>query len=266
MDIAQIIIISLVQGLTEFLPVSSSAHLILIPILFGWDDQGMSFDLAAHLGTLIAVTIFFRDDLKKLIYAAPGISKRGAPFPDHRILLHMLFIASIPVVIVGFLGQDFVRNEFRGMHIIAASTIIFAIVLWVADVNGSRDREIFNISRRDALLVGLAQVVALVPGVSRSGITISLALMLGFSREAASRFSFLLAIPVILAAVSLEFMTIVVSAREIHWLFLCLTTLISAAAAYSCIAIFLSLIEKIGMLPFVLYRFLLGTVLYLLLM
>jgi undecaprenyl-diphosphatase len=261
-DIAQIIILSLVQGVTEFLPVSSSAHLILIPIITGWTDQGMSFDLAAHLGTLIAVSIFFRDDLKKLIYAAPGIRKRDASFPDHKNLLHMLLMATIPVMIVGFFGQDLVRTELRDVHIIATSTVFFAIVLWAADVYGKRERDMFSLNSRDALLIGLAQAVALVPGVSRSGITISLALMLGFSREAASRFSFLLAIPVILAAVSLEFMTIVTSAREMHWGFLCLTTAVSAAAAYLCIAIFLSLIEKIGMLPFVIYRLLLGAALF----
>jgi undecaprenyl-diphosphatase len=234
----------------------------LIPIITGWTDQGMSFDLAAHLGTLIAVSIFFRDDLKKLIYAAPGIRKRDASFPDHKNLLHMLLMATIPVMIVGFFGQDLVRTELRDVHIIATSTVFFAIVLWAADVYGKRERDMFSLNSRDALLVGLAQAVALVPGVSRSGITISLALMLGFSREAASRFSFLLAIPVILAAVSLEFMTIVTSAREMHWGFLCLTTAVSAAAAYLCIAIFLSLIEKIGMLPFVIYRLLLGAALF----
>jgi len=147
MDIAQIIVLSLVQGFTEFLPVSSSAHLILIPILTGWTDQGMSFDLAAHLGTLIAVLIFFRVDLKKLIYAAPGLHKRDEPFSAHRKLLHMLLIATMPVLIVGYFGQDFVRTEFRGTHIIATSTIVFAVILWVADAYGSRQREYLALAR-----------------------------------------------------------------------------------------------------------------------
>jgi undecaprenyl-diphosphatase len=199
MTLLQIIVLSVVQGLTEFLPVSSSAHLILGGHAFGWTDQGLVFDVATHLGTLFAVVIYFRHDL--LAMAASAVRPaRTADDRRNRSLLAAIALASVPVLIIGFLARDLVEHYLRDVRVIAWMTIVFGLLLWLADAWARRDRSLGDLRWKQAVLIGLAQVCALVPGVSRSGVTITAGRALGFTPEAAARFSFLLAIPVIAAA------------------------------------------------------------------
>jgi undecaprenyl-diphosphatase len=258
-DILQIVILALVQGLTEFLPISSSAHLILVPILTDWPDQGLAFDVAVHAGTLTAVVLYFRRELARMFvewFASFG----GRLTADARLAWAVL-IGTIPVGLAGLLFKDLIETQLRSPMVIAVATIVFGLLLWYADRTGRRSKSEYGLLLCDVLLIGLAQALALIPGTSRSGITITAGLMLGLRREAAARFSFLLSIPVIFLAGSLETVEYL-SAASIHDAQpLLIGALISAVSAYACIHYFLKLLERIGMLPFVAYRLVLGAVL-----
>ena len=259
MDMLQIVILALVQGLTEFLPISSSAHLILVPILTDWPDQGLAFDVAVHAGTLTAVVAYFRRELARMLVEWLA-SFRGGLTPDARLAWAVL-IGTIPVGLAGLLFKDVIETQFRSPMVIAAATIVFGALLWVADISGRRNRDEYALSLLDVLVIGLAQALALIPGTSRSGITITAGLMLGLKREAAARFSFLLSIPVIFLAGSLETLEYLSEASIQDATPLLTGALISAISAYACIHYFLKLLERIGMLPFVAYRLLLGVIL-----
>ena len=200
MSITQAIILALIQGVTEFLPISSSAHLILPNVLLGWPDQGLAFDVAVHVGSLAAVVIYFRSDVLKLIrgwfysltpagYCFAPASK-GDNNPDGRLAWCILF-ATIPAGIAGLLFDDFVESHLRSAAVIAFTTIVFGLALWWADAHVSQKLRLQNITIRIAVVIGLAQALALVPGTSRSGITITAAILLGMGRVDAARFSFL---------------------------------------------------------------------------
>lgn len=259
MDILQIIVLALVQGLTEFLPISSSAHLILVPILTGWDDQGLAFDVAVHVGTLSAVVIYFRKEISQMFFAWID-SLKGRHTEDSRLAWGVL-IGTIPVGLVGLLLKDYISGNLRTELVIAATTIIFGLLLWYADWSGKRNRDEHSLSIKDIIIIGCAQAIALIPGTSRSGITITAGLMLGLTAPAAARFSFLLSIPVIVLAGGVETLDYleVASVGDINDLII--GALISAVSAYTCIHYFLMLLEKVGMTPFVIYRLLLGAVL-----
>ena len=260
LDLFQIIFLSLIQGLTEFLPVSSSAHLILPFSVFGWPDQGLAFDTAVHLGSLFAVIWYFRTDVIQL---TTGFVKQiGGETSVNARLANNLLIASLPLIAVGFLLKDVVETELRSVHIIIAATLIFGIVLLVADRWGKGDVVETDLSWRDALMIGISQCFALVPGTSRSGVTMSCALFLGYSREAASRISFLLSIPAIGGASALKSWDLLNAAQPVDWLSLSLGLGISFVAAYTCIRLFLAYINKIGFLPFVIYRLVLAAALF----
>lgn len=260
MDFLQILALSVIQGVTEFLPISSSGHLILAPHVLGFADQGMSLDVAVHLGSLVAVVAYFRRDIACIIFgwvrALPPCSEHSA---DSR-LGWAVIIGVIPVVIAGALFKQIVEGEFRSAAIIAAATVGFGLLLGWADSSARRERDLSEITFRDALLIGLAQVLALIPGTSRSGITMTAGLILGMTREAASRFSFLLAIPTILGSSLLVSIDLVRAEEAADWTSLGLGVVMSAIAAYLCIHLFLKFIEKIGMWPFVFYRLALGAV------
>lgn len=260
MDIIQVIVLALVQGLTEFLPISSSAHLILVPVISDWPDQGLAFDVAVHAGTLTAVVLYFRQDLKKMFFEWLG-SLRGNHTPDSRLAWAVLF-GTIPVGLAGLIFKDVISDHLRTPLVIAATTIIFGLLLWFADRNSKLDRDEHGLKWKDVLIIGVAQAIALIPGTSRSGITITAALMLGLSRQAAARFSFLLSIPVIVLAGGVETLEYVhhASAQDINYLIM--GAVISALSAYACIYYFLKLIEKMSMMPFVVYRLILGVVLF----
>lgn len=260
MDLIQTVILALVQGLTEFLPISSSAHLILMPYLFGWPDQGLAFDVAVHVGSLAAVLLYFAGDLRNMIAGWLVHVTGGGPTPESR-LSWAVIVGTIPVVLIGLVVDQY-AEYLRDPIVIAAATAFFALVLWWADGRARAGHDEYGLSWRQVIYIGLAQALALIPGTSRSGITITAGLALGLSRRGASRFSFLLAIPVIIAAGSLKTYDLVTLQDPTPWGPMITGTLISGAAAYACIHWFLKLVERVGMMPFVIYRLVLAAVLF----
>lgn len=262
MEAVQIVLLSFVQGLTEFLPISSSGHLVLAPLLFGYALQSLAFDVAVHLGTLVAVMLYFRSEIAAMTIAFLGSLKaRRIESPDAR-LAWMIVSATIPVVLLGLPLRsllEMLRGDDRLIAlVIAGTTIGFGLLLWIADLRGRRERDEYSLNWKDALLVGFLQAIAIIPGTSRSGITITAGLILGLTRKAASRFSFLLAIPTILMAGALETLDLIQSSDPVDRTSLGLGALISFVVAYLTIHFFLEFIEKISMFPFVLYRIVLG--------
>ena len=260
MDNIQALVLALVQGITEFLPISSSAHLILVPHLLGWEDQGLAFDVAVHVGTLSAVVFYFRTELARMtIDWLRSCAGRG--MSDDARLAWLVVLATIPVVVAGLLLHALIENQLRSPLVIAATTIGFGLLLWFADRLGRHARTTTSLSVMDAILIGIAQAVALIPGTSRSGITMTAALALGLTRTDAARFSFLLSIPAILMAGAYETWKLLSDTGPVDWGALLLGMLMAAVSAWLCIHFFLRLIERIGMWPFVVYRLLLGAVL-----
>ncbi|MGH8034734.1 MAG: undecaprenyl-diphosphate phosphatase [Lysobacterales bacterium] len=257
MPVVHIIVLALVQGLTEFLPVSSSAHLIVIPLVLGWPDQGLVFDVATHLGTLLAVLVYFQRDLHRMLQAclAPVRDEDGR---QHRLLVLYLAVASVPAILAGGLLHEYVEYYLRDVRILAATTICFGLVLWWADSKGAKSRQMPDLNLRRATLIGLAQVLSLVPGVSRSGITITAGRFLGFSPDAAARFSFLLAIPIIGAAGAFGAWQVATGDAQIEWSQFFMAVSLSALAGWACIAAFLGILQRIGLRPFIYYRLALG--------
>jgi undecaprenyl-diphosphatase len=249
----QAIILAVVQGLTEFLPVSSSGHLVLAPRLLGWQDQGLAFDVAVHVGTLLGVLIYFRRDLGPLI--AGGIRCIGGERNDpwSRLALNLV-IATIPVGLVGLLLNDFIERELRSPLIVAFQLAAFGIVLWLADRFAPQRRDERSLSPLQALFIGCAQAISLVPGTSRSGITMSAGRALGLTREAAARFAFLLAIPGIGIAGVYEGYKLLSAPAPIAPREMLIGIIAAAVVGYACIAFFLRFITRIGFLPFTLYR------------
>lgn len=253
MDTLQLILLSVVQGLTEFLPVSSSAHLVLLSEFLGEEDQGIIFDVGVHFGTLMAALVYFRSDLKKMIINLGShkfLSKENN-------LTTSLIIAVIPILLSGFLLRDFVNLNLRNSEVIAYATIIFGILLYTAQLRKGKE-DLDSVNLKQALIIGLFQCLALIPGTSRSGITITAGLFLGLSATAASRFSFLLAIPTIGAIalaelIRVSFIDITGNGTELS-----IALIISFLVAYISIDMFLKLIDRIGFTPFVIYRLLLG--------
>jgi len=260
MDLLQIIILALVQGITEFLPISSSAHLILAPVVLGWEDQGLAFDVAVHVGTLVAVVVYFRRDIGNMIVA--WLRSFGGDLDADGRLAWYVLIGTIPVGISGLLITDSAATLLRSPLLIATTTVVFGLLLWLADrVNQSR-RDIDGLRLRDAVIIGCAQALALLPGTSRSGITITAGLLLNVTPTAAARFSFLLAIPVIVLAGGVQTLELLQSGDTGRFTDLAIAAVLSAISALLAIHFFLRLIERIGMLPFVIYRLLLGAVLF----
>lgn len=259
MDILQIIVLALVQGLTEFLPISSSAHLIMVPILTGWEDQGLAFDVAVHVGTLTAVVLYFRKEINSMLFAWFA-SLKGKHSEDSKLAWGVL-IGTIPVGLAGLLFKDVISEHLRTPLVIAATTLIFGFLLWYADWSGKRNRDEHTLSWKDIIVIGCAQAIALIPGTSRSGITITAGLLLGLTAPAAARFSFLLSIPVIVLAGGVETLEYLKVASLDDMNDLIIGASISAVSAYLCIHYFLMLLERVGMTPFVIYRLLLGIVL-----
>jgi undecaprenyl-diphosphatase len=258
MTLIQIIVLSLIQGLTEFLPVSSSAHLILGSKVFSWPDQGLIFDVATHLGTLLAVLVYFRKDLWAMLKPWFVADKGGAA---SRQLGLTLIVASIPAIIAGGLLHGWVEAALRDTRVIAFSTIGFGLLLWWADARFARSRLLTDMNMKSGVLIGLAQMLALVPGTSRSGITITMGRMLGFNADSAARFSFLLSIPIIAAAGAYGVLRMLLNDTTIDWFQFSLAVVLSALAGWLCIAVFLALLNRVGLVPFVLYRLALGVAL-----
>jgi undecaprenyl-diphosphatase len=268
LDTLQILVLSFVQGITEFLPISSSGHLILTPLLFGYELQSLAFDVAVHIGALGAVMLYFRHEIAAMTVAVlQSLRTRRFDQPDAR-LGWMIIIATLPVLALGLPLKSMLEvlreDPTLVALVIAGASIGFGLLLWYADRSGKRIRDEYSVGWKDALIIGLMQAVAIIPGTSRSGITITAALMLGLTRKAASRFSFLLAIPTIMMAGALETLDLAKANEAVDWLSLGLGAAISFMVAYLTIHYFLKFIERISMLPFVIYRFLLGGLILLL--
>lgn len=243
MDFLQILILALVQGVTEFLPVSSSAHLILVPILTGWEDQGLAFDVAVHVGTLTAVVLYFRREIGKMTVSWLG-SVTGRGMDADAKLAWAVLLGTIPVGLCGLLFKDLIEEHLRHPYVLASTTLLFALLLWWADAKTRGERSEYSIGWLDILFIGLAQALALIPGTSRSGATMTAALFLGLSRQAAARFSFLLSIPVIVLAGGLSTLDYLETASIDDMQPLMLGALLSGVSAYFCIHYFLKLLEK----------------------
>lgn len=260
-DWGQALLLAIIQGLTEFLPISSSAHLVLPAKLFGWQDQGLAFDVAVHVGTLAAVLFYYRQDLRLM---ADGWfrSLGGGGTNEHSRLVWFLALATVPAGLVGILAGEWLEQHTRSLPVIATTTLVFGLLLGYADrraVNQSGSRPLTTVV---ALLIGVAQALAPIPGVSRSGVTITAGLLLGMNRQDAARFSFLLSIPIISAAGLLKFMQLRQSAEPVDWLVLIVGALVAAITAYLCIAVFIRLLDRVGLMPFVYYRIVLAALLY----
>lgn len=260
MTFFEIIVLAIIQGITEFLPISSSAHLILPSAIFGWQNQGLAFDVSVHVGSLLAVMIYFREDIGRMITAWFKYGFTRQQTQDSK-LAWIVGLATIPAVVVGFLLKDWIELNARTALVIACTTILFGLLLWYADAKCRQGKDLSKMGLSDGMIIGLAQAVALIPGTSRSGITMTAALMLGYTRDSAARFSFLLSIPVIIGAGTLAVVELLESAAPVAWSELLYGAIFSFVSAYLCIFLFLSWISRIGMLPFVIYRLLLGAVL-----
>lgn len=254
------VVLALIQGLTEFLPISSSAHLILPSQLLGWSDQGLAFDVAVHVGTLAAVVLFYRRILFDLAEGAISacLARRQNAASEQ---IGFLALATVPAVVAGFLGNHWIEIHLRGIEVIAATTLIFGLLLAVADSKVAQTEQWRLGFYTMALALGIAQAMALVPGVSRSGVTITAALLLGLSYQNAAQTSFLMSIPVIAGAGLLKAFDLLEAGDSLVWGSLALAALVSGVAAYACIAVFLKVLDRIGLMPFVWYRLALGLVL-----
>jgi len=258
LDFLQVTFLAVLQGATEFLPISSSGHLILPSLLLGWSDQGLTFDVAVHVGTLFAVLIYFRLDLQVLSIALLRSLVQRQHSTDSK-LAWMLLVATIPAGLSGLIFASQVEQYGRSLALISATSIAFGLLLYVSDLRGKKQRSITDLDWKTAIIIGFSQVLALLPGTSRSGVTMTAALFCNLDRAAAARFSFLLAIPIITASGLLRGIELLGSGGEaVQWLVLLYAILISAIVAYLCIHYFLRLIERVGFLPFVLYRIFLG--------
>lgn len=260
MDWLQILVLALVQGVTEFLPVSSSAHLILVPVVTGWQDQGLAFDVALHLGSLSAVLIYFRHDILIMTQSWSRSLVTRRLDADAR-LAWAVVLGTIPVGLAGLAFEDVIEETLRSPLYMAAGLIVFGLALGWADWKHRGQRDERQLTWKDVVFIGVAQAIALLPGTSRSGITITAALFLGLSRDAAARFSFLLSIPVIAIACGLMTVDLIQAGGDTDWSAMLVGTVISGVSAYLCIHYFLGFIKRIGMQPFVVYRIALGLIL-----
>ena len=261
------IVLGVVQGLSEFLPISSSAHLILTSRLLGWPDQGLAFDVAANSGSLAAVLIFVRRELMEIVRGAwravvGGLDGRRYALSEGRFAL-VLVVATLPVAVAGWLSRDFIASGGRNPAIIAGTSILFAGLLWIADRKSEGDVFLSDIRLPVAVLIGLAQAMALVPGTSRAGVTLTAALLLGFRREAAVRFSFLLAVPVGFLVAGGELLGLASSDLTVEDVQgMALVFVVSGLAAYAAIVWLLAWIRRQSLQLFVVYRIALGLVIF----
>jgi undecaprenyl-diphosphatase len=261
MSLTQAIVLAVIQGITEFLPISSSAHLILAPRLFGWHDQGLVFDIATNTGSMLAVMVYFWRDLLQLLrdtmgrLSAPRTLFATRPAP----LGPALAIATLPILVAGALLSHWISTAARDPQLIAFDAIFFALVLFWADRTARCDRSLSDLRWRDALGIGLAQVLALMPGTSRSGVTMSAGLFAGFGRPEAARFSFLLSIPAGLAVLAWDVKELVEKGPpQAGWTAMWVGLVVSAITSYLVIGFLLAWLRRAGMTPFVVYRILLG--------
>lgn len=258
MTVFQALVLGLLQGLAEFLPISSSAHLTLAPWLFHWNDPGLAFDVALHFGTLIAVLWYFRAEWLSLLRAALRIIARRRIETDEERRVVFLILATIPGAIAGLALEEYAETAFRDPKLIAVTLIVMGVVLWAADRYARRDRQISDMTYGDAIAIGLAQMFAIIPGVSRSGSTISAGRALRLDREAAAVFSFLMSMPIIAAASILKVPQVL--AREGLSATVVVGVLASAVSGWAAIAILLRFVATRSYGLFAIYRVVLGLI------
>jgi undecaprenyl-diphosphatase len=269
------LILGLVQGLTEFLPISSSAHLRLTAAFAGWEDPGAAFTAITQIGTEAAVLIYFRKDIAKIVSTwFRSLYTKSLRAEQDAKMGWLVIVGSVPIGVLGLLFKDQIEGPFRDLRLTATTLIVMGVVLGVADRLAARDEEggrhravrerktLRELGVRDGLIFGVCQAMALVPGVSRSGATISGGLLMGFTREAAARYSFLLAIPAVLASGGLELKHI--GEGPVSWGQTIFATVIAFAVGYAVIAWFMKFITTKSFMPFVIYRILLGILLFVL--
>jgi undecaprenyl-diphosphatase len=265
-DVLKAVVLGLIQGLTEFLPISSSAHLRIYPELIGWGDPGAAFTAVIQIGTELAVLLFFRKDIWRIVSAW----SRSLVRPEYRGHLDArmgwyVIVGSVPIVVLGILLKDVIERDFRSLWLIAGTLVAFGAILGIADRVGSTDRQIREMHLTHAVLMGLAQACALVPGVSRSGATLSMGRFLGYDREAATRYAFLLAIPAVVGAGLFEIPEISSGDNDYGWGPTIMATVVSFVVGYAAIAWLLRYVSTRSYTPFVLYRVALGTATFVLL-
>jgi undecaprenyl-diphosphatase len=263
MPILHAVVLAIIQALTEFLPISSTAHLILVPWLFGWNDGGLTFDVALHAGTLVAVITYFFRDWIQIIGEGFGLNIGGDPdIQQNRKLLWLLAVASIPIGIVGYLFDKQADTTWRQPYVIGTMLIVVGVVIWIAERRRIGSKSMNTIHWGDGIVVGLAQAVSVIPGTSRSGATISAGLFRNMNRETAARFSFLLSTPAIAAAVAKK-------AWDVHKaggipagmkLPIVVGIIVSGVLGAIVIAFFLRYLRRSSLMPFVYYRIVFGII------
>jgi undecaprenyl-diphosphatase len=255
------VVLGIVQGLTEFLPISSSAHLRIVGELFGWDDPGAAFTAITQIGTEAAVLLYFRHDIARIVVAWLGsLAGRRKGDPDAR-MGWLIIVGSIPIVVLGLLFQDDIETTLRDLRIVATALILFSLILYWADRVGAKKRELPELTVGHGIAFGFAQAMALIPGVSRSGGTITMGLFLGYSRSAAARYSFLLAVPAVLGSgffQAYEALTGDVAGQGVSWGPTILATVIAFGVGLTVIAWLLRYLDRGSFTPFVVYRVILG--------
>ena len=261
MDLFQAILLGLLQGFTEFLPISSTAHLRVVPALIGWDDPGAAFTAVTQLGTLAATFVYFRKDLVQLVRGAIEGIRSGNPLshPSSRLAFGIV-VGTLPIGICGLLFKTQIKTSLRGLYVVAFTLIALALVLWLAERLAKKERDLAQMTFKDAVLIGFAQSLALIPGVSRSGITLTAGLFLGLKRETAARFSFLLSVPAVAAAGLFELKD-VVKGQELGGDILMPTivaTVFAFASGLGAIAFLIAYLAKRSTNIFIAYRIILG--------
>ena len=255
----QVVVLAVVQGLTEFLPISSSGHLVLVPAAFSWTDQGLAFDVAVHFGSLLAVCVFFRGDILALLRGGIQLGFGNRESLESRMAL-AIGIGTVPAAVAGLLFAGWIEANLRSPTVIVFTLSGYAVLMALADRLGGRKRDITNVRVSDALLIGCAQALALIPGTSRSGVTITAARMLGFERQNAARFSFVLSAPVILLATVYKTWEMVTGDAAVPWLQLGVGAGVAAVVAYLSIDFFMRFVRRIGLMPFAIYRLILAAI------
>jgi undecaprenyl-diphosphatase len=257
LTLIQVVILAIVQGLTEFLPVSSSGHLVLVPYLFAWADQGLAFDVAVHFGSLAAVCIYFRKDMASILAGGMRLLGDNITTPESR-LAQAIALGTVPAALAGLLFASWIEANLRDPLVIVYTLSGFGILMAIADRVGRRERNISGVGFRDAVIIGFAQALSLVPGTSRSGVTITAARFLGFGRQDAARFSFLLSAPVIFLAAMYKLIALILGDPAVAWGQLGLGALLACVVAYLSIEFFMRIVTRIGLAPFAIYRLILA--------
>src|SRR3954469_12953788 len=258
------VVLGVVQGLTEFLPISSSAHLRFVGEAFGWDDPGAAFTAITQIGTELAVLLYFRKDIARIVVAWLGsLAGKRKGDPDAR-MGWLIIVGSIPIVVLGLLFQDDIETTLRDLRIVAVALVLFSLILFWADRVGAKKRELDQLTLGHGIAFGFAQAMALIPGVSRSGGTITMGLFLGYSRAAAARYSFLLAVPAVLGSGFFqvyEALTGGVAGETVSWGPTIVATVLAFGVGLVVIAWLLRYLDRGSFTPFVVYRVLLGLLL-----